>query len=131
MHAAWQTDPDANRAVMMQIPDLGAFVRVLLPVHLTGGYTLTFGLWIAVHPDDLQRAFRVWWTPEYSQFKLSGWLGNAVPPWGLLAAPVSAIVRNPDETPYCDESAEPTLARILTDEWPHEEVLSALPADLS
>src|SRR5260370_41417659 len=43
---AWQSDPDANRAVMMQVPEVGPFVRALLPVHLSGGYTLTFGLWL-------------------------------------------------------------------------------------
>jgi hypothetical protein len=127
---AWQSDPDANRAVMMQVPGHGAFVRALLPVHLTGGYTLTFGVWIAVHPDDLQRAYRVWWSPAYPELKLEGSLANAIQPWGLLAAPVSTEVRDPDETPYCASSADPTLQRVLHDDWPHEEVLSALPRDI-
>jgi len=126
----WQSDPDPNRAVMMQVPEVGPFLRALLPVHLSGGYTLTFGLWLLVRPDDLQRAFRVWWSPEYSLFKVDGWLANAIPPWGLLTAPVSAVVRDPNQTPYCDKSSEPTLARILGEEWPHEDVLGALPGDL-
>lgn len=124
---AWQSDADANRAVMMQVPNVGAFVRALLPIRLSGGYTLTFGVWLAIHPDDLQRAARLWWSPQYAELRLDGWLANVVPPWALLAAPVTAVVRDPDQTPYCDQSAEPMLARILAEEWPHEEVLSALP----
>ncbi len=127
---AWQSDSDANRAVMMQVPRVGAFVRALLPVRLSGGYTLTFGVWLAVHPDDLQRAARLWWSPQYAGLTLDGRLANAVPPWGLLATPVTAVVRDPDHTPYCDKSSDPTLTRILAEEWPHEEVLGALPGDL-
>jgi hypothetical protein len=29
---------------------VGAFLRALLPVQLTGGYTVTFGVWVGVHP---------------------------------------------------------------------------------
>jgi hypothetical protein len=46
----WKTDQDPNAAVMMMVPDVGAFVRALLPVRLTGGYTVTFGVWIGVPP---------------------------------------------------------------------------------
>jgi hypothetical protein len=40
---AWLSHADANSSVMMQIPGLGAFVRALLPVRLSGGYSVTFG----------------------------------------------------------------------------------------
>jgi len=30
---------------MMQVPGLGAFVGGLLPVRLTGGHTVTYGVW--------------------------------------------------------------------------------------
>ncbi len=66
---------------MMQVPDAGPFVRCLLPVHLTGGFTLTFGVWLAVHPDDLQHAFRVWWEPEYRELELDALLANRLPVW--------------------------------------------------
>jgi hypothetical protein len=58
----WQTAQNANDSVMMQVPDVGPFVRALLPVRLTGGFTVTYGVWVGVHPDDLQRAFKVWWS---------------------------------------------------------------------
>lgn len=124
--AIWMSHADARSSVMMQVPDLGAFIRALLPVTLTGGFTLTFGVWIGVHPDDLQRAHALWWTQGYPSLELEGRLANAVPPWGLLAAPVHAVVRDPEQTPYCDSSSHPELASVLSDEWAHETVLAAV-----
>jgi hypothetical protein len=121
------TETDPWRAVMMQVPDVGDFVRVLLPVQLTGGFTVTFGAWLGVSRDDFLRAFKMWWAPEYSRLRLDGLLANAIPPWGLLGEPVEAGVRDPDETPYCERSSSRELARVLNDEWPHEDVLAALP----
>jgi len=112
---------------MMQVPHVGPFVRALLPVRLTGGYTVTFGVWVAIRPDELQRAFAVWWEPGYADLRLDGFLANAVQPWGLLYAPVSLEVRDPEHSPYCSASSDPELARVLADAWPHEEVLRALP----
>ena len=108
-------------------PYIWAFVRSLLPVRLTGGYTVTLGVWIGVHPDDLQRAFATWWEPKYMNLHLVGRLANSLPGWGLLGAHVDAAVLNADETPYVVSSSDSTLASVLTDEWPHEEVLSRLP----
>jgi len=112
---------------MMQVPALGAFVRALLPVRLTGGHTVTFGVWVAVHPDDLQRAFVVWWEPEYEDLRLDGALANSVPPWGLLAALVSLAVRDPQQTPYCTSSPDEGLSRVMNQEWPHDDILAELP----
>ncbi len=112
---------------MMQVPHVGAFIRCLLPVKLTGGYTVTFGVWLAVHPGDLQQAFRVWWEETYAELRLDGWLGNALPTWGCLASPAHAAVENAEHTPYVMSSSDPQLARVLHDEWPHEQVLAALP----
>lgn len=123
----WQTAGDANESVMMQVPNVGPFVRALLPVRLTGGFTVTYGVWVGVHPDDLQRAFRVWWEPEYSDLRLNGFLGNAIQPWGLLGLPVELAVLNAEQTPYCVGSSNGDLAAVLSREWPHDEVLGTLP----
>jgi hypothetical protein len=88
-----------------------------------GGYTITFGVWLGVHPDDLQRAFSVWRAPEYVDLRLTGRLANALPAWGLLAAQADAAVLNPDATAYIVSSGDPTLARVLADEWQHDEIL--------
>ena len=112
---------------MMQIPGVGPFVRALLVVRLTGGYAVTCGVWVGVHPDDLQHAFHVWWEPEYEDLRMEGALANPVPPWGLLAAPVTLAVKDPEHTPYCVSSSDHTLSRVLGEEWPHKDVLETLP----
>ena len=123
----WMSHGDATESVMMEVPDVGTFVRCLLPVRLTGGFTVTFGLWLAVHPDVLQQAFRVWWEPAYQDLVLDGYLANSLPVWDLLAAPARARVRDENHTPYVDESPDVVLRRVLADEWPHEELLASLP----
>jgi len=112
---------------MMQVPGIGPFIRALLVVRLAGGYAVTYGVWVGVHPGDLQRAFRVWWEPEYENLRLEGALANSVPPWGLLAAPVSLAAKDPEHTPYCVSSSDPMLSRVLGEEWPHKDVLETLP----
>lgn len=113
---------------MMQVPHVGPFVRALLPVKLTGGYTVTFGVWIGVHPEDLRGAFDTWWTPEYSDLAMEGRLANALPAWDVLGAPVTIAVTDPDATPYCVSTADPQLASVLTDQWEHDLILSGLPS---
>ena len=114
--------------VLMQVQDVGAFVRVLVPVHLTGGFTVTFGAWLGVHPDDLRKAYELWWTEEYSGLKLEGRLANMLPPWEseIYAKPLNVVVRNRDEVPYADSSSDDFLQNVLTREWPHEHVLAAV-----
>jgi hypothetical protein len=98
-----------------------------LPVHLDGGYTLHFGVWIAIHPDDLQRAFARWWAPEFVDLQLDGYLANDLPGWGGLASPVHAVVQDVEHTPYVTSSTDPGLAHVLRHQWPHDEALSHLP----
>lgn len=126
----WMSHGDAVSSVMMQVPNVGPFVRVLLPVRLLGGDTLTFGVWLGVHPDDLQRAFKEWWAPTYPDLVLQGRIANDVQPWGLLAKPATAVVRNPDQTPYLVGSVDRLTEQVLTEEWAHADVLDALPEAL-
>lgn len=81
----WMSDDSAGASVMMQVPKVGAFVRVLLPIHLTGGFSLTYGLWLEVSPKDLMRTFKVWWQPTCIDLQLSGRLGNAIHPGDFSA----------------------------------------------
>lgn len=124
---SWLSHADAASSVMMQVPGAGPFIGALLPVRLTGGYTVTYGVWVGVRPEDLQRAFRVWWEPDYLDLRLNGLLANVIQPWGLLAAPVHLAVRDPEQTPYCVSSPNAVFAGVLDDEWPHETVLATLP----
>jgi len=127
---AWMSHASPSDSVMMQIPDVGAFVRALLPVHLSDGDSVTFGVWVAIDPRDdrLRSIAELWWDDNrYGQLRLDGWLGNELPPWtGLLAAPVVAEVRDVKETPYCVSSTNDLLSRILTEKWEPGPVLDAL-----
>ncbi|MFH5878220.1 DUF2199 domain-containing protein [Arthrobacter sp. NA-172] len=123
---SWLSDPDPNVATLMQIPEVSPFVRALLSVRVEGGHEVRFGVWVAVHPDDLQRAFAAWNAPEYSELKITGYLANRIEPWGLFAVPVNLAVLNPDHTPYCVSSANEQLSEVLTKVWPHD-VLASLP----
>lgn len=114
---------------MMQVPNVGAFVRALLPVKLTEGHTVTFGVWLAIHPKDLKPTFDIWWDPANEHLHLDAWLANAIPPWGMLACPIEAAVRDPNQTPYCVSSPDETVNRVLTEEWDHDLVLEGIRAE--
>ena len=97
-------------------------------MHLTGGYTVTYGLWLGVDPEDMHSALTDWHAPTYPDLVLDGALGNVIAPWGLLAVPARAVVRDPQHTPYIDSSPDALLSRVLHDEWSHDEVLPTLPS---
>ena len=122
----WMSHATPGESVMLQVPGAGAFVRVLLPVRLDGGYQVTYGAWLGIHPDQLSSTFAVWWEPEYADLRLDGILANRIEPWGLFPTPATATVRDPDHTPYVTASPDPTLSDVLTRTWPHEEVLAHL-----
>jgi hypothetical protein len=103
-----------TRQVRFRLPD---------PVLNTG----KFGGWVALDPADLRRTYAVWWEPGYQHLRLHAWLANDLPFWGLLAAAVELEVRDPEQTPYCARSSAPELNRVLTEVWPHQDVLATLP----
>jgi hypothetical protein len=113
----------------MYVPGAGAFVRALLPIRLTDGHSLTYGVWLAVETDRLKSIDKAWTAPSYPELRISGQLANAIPPWGMLGAPVEAVVRNVEHIPYCDQSSDPLLHSVLHDEWPHDLVLGAAESD--
>lgn len=124
----WMSHRTARESVMMQVPNAGAFVRVLLPVHLSGEDSVTFGIWLAIDPrnDRLRSLYELWWDDaKYADLRLDGWLANAVRPWGLLGKPVSAGVRTVSEVPYCTASSDETVTAVLTTVWDRDWVLTA------
>lgn len=118
------TDPDSS--VMMQVNGVGAFVRALLPVRLTGGYAIAYGVWIGIDPNKLQHVLDTWWSPAYRDLVLDGRLANRIEPWDLLGAPVRLGVLDEDSTPFCVDSHDDRLRGVMSDEWDHELVLTAL-----
>lgn len=122
----WMSHATPRESVMLQVPGAGAFVRALLPVRLDGDHRVTFGVWLGIHPDQLQGVFAVWWEPQYADLRLDGILANRIEPWGLFPTPATATVRDPEHTPYIASSPDPLLEEVLTRTWPHEDVLAHL-----
>lgn len=83
---------------------------------------------LAGHPRDLKPTFDIWWDPACEHLHLGAWLANAIPPWGMLACPVEAAVRDPSQTPYCVSSPDETVNHVLTEEWDHDLVLEGIRA---
>jgi hypothetical protein len=123
-----RSDRTWGNDVLMQVKDVGSFVRVLIPVKLTGGYTVTFGAWLSVHPKDLTHAWEVWWKPEYSELRLTGVLANPLPGWEAetYLKPLVAAVQDPNAIPIGVESPDEFMRRVLAEVWPHESVLGAV-----
>ncbi|MGW4941631.1 DUF2199 domain-containing protein [Actinoplanes sp. NPDC004185] len=106
---------------------IGAFVRCLMPVRLTGGGTLEYSVWLRVPAPMLQHASEIWEAPEYADLRLEGTVANAVQPWAeMLGAPARAEVREPDAIPYLVADEGTLMHRILHDEWDRDDVLSRL-----
>jgi hypothetical protein len=114
----------------MQVQGVGAFVRILVPVKLIGGYKVTYGAWLSVHPDDLRLACDVWTALQYRELRLRGVLANKLPGWEseTYLKPVEAAVLDVEQVPYAMASPDEFLQHVLQDEWPHEAVLRAVAA---
>jgi hypothetical protein len=114
--------------VLMAVKDIGSFVRILIPVKLSGGYTVTYGAWLSVRSEDLRRAWEVWTDDAYADLRLNGYLANMLPAWEneTLAKPLEAVVLDTEQTPYAVNSSDSFMRRVLEDEWPHELVLAAI-----
>jgi len=116
----WMAGATARESDLLQAPGVGCFVRALLPIKLTGGHKLTYGVWLGVDPHEFPSIFQAWWTPSFVDLRITGLLANEIKPWGLLGAPVEAGVRHEDQAPYCEHSSNSQLNRVLRDEWPHD-----------
>jgi hypothetical protein len=118
--------PTADRAprwgtqALLYAPDVGAFMRVLLPLRLTGGMSLTYGTWIAISDEDFGHAMACWDAPAYAELRISGTLANAITPWRAetLDAPVTTAVRDVGQIPY--------VIDLLTGEYDRDTVLGTL-----
>ncbi|WP_111766717.1 DUF2199 domain-containing protein [Nakamurella deserti] len=119
------TGETAEDSVLLKTEHEG-FIRATLPVRLVGGLTVEYGLWVAISPLALERASEAWTEPEYADLRLAGTLANAIPPWGLLDAPVQLAVPDPDELPVCVASTDPELRTVLAGEFDHDFVLGAV-----
>jgi hypothetical protein len=115
----WGDDP------FLAIRDVGFYLRVIMPVKLTDGYAVDFGTWVKVDPEVFRDAWRTWNVPEYADLAFDARLANRMEPWQpTLLTIVKARVNDVDQVPYLVESPNELGARILTETWPHAEVLA-------
>lgn len=115
--------------VLMRVEGIGGFVRILVPVRLSGGYTVTYGAWLSVEYADLRLAWEVWKDDSrYQQLRLSGVLANMLPAWEseTYIKPLEAAVLDLAHIPYAVDSSDDFMRRVIRDEWPHEVVLAAI-----
>jgi hypothetical protein len=111
--------------VLMAVEDVGAFVRILVPIRMTGRTSTNVGAWLGVDQADFNRAVEVWWDRAYRKVQLDGLLANTLPPWPerSLGAPIHAEVVDRDAVPFAVSSSDPVVQRILTEVWDHVTVM--------
>jgi hypothetical protein len=114
----WGGDP------FLAIKDVGFFVRVILPIKLTDGFSVHIGTWLECHAEDFRKAWQTWNFPEYADLEIEGYVGNEMEPWKKFPhALVKATVRDMAQVPYLTASQNEVFTRILTETWPHADVL--------
>jgi hypothetical protein len=112
---------------LQRLPEVGGFVRCLMPVGLTGGGSVTYSVWLRVDDDQLRHANKVWTTGEYADLTLHGTVANAIQPWpALLGEPARAEVREADTLPYLIAPGEGLLSRVLGEVWDRDDVVSRI-----
>lgn len=121
-------DGDPMRSTFLMVQHVGCFLRALLTVQLTDGYSVTFGVWVAVRQEDLRHAYDTWWEPGYASLAIDGILANDIPPFGLGGRAVRVEARDENALPECTSSPDPELAHVLHATWDHRTVLDALPS---
>jgi hypothetical protein len=115
----WGEDP------FLAIKNVGFFVRVILPVKLTDGFSVHIGTWLEIDADDFRTAWQTWNFPEYKDLVLRGYVANEIAPWGRFPHElVSATVRDVIQVPYLTSTDNPLVTKILSETLPHAEVLA-------
>ena len=115
----WGDDP------FLAIKGIGFFVRVIMPVKLTDGFSVNFGTWLEIHVNDFRKAWQTWNFPEYADLELQGYVGNNIEPWKRFPhALVKATVRELEQVPYLTSSENEVFAKVLGETWPHADVLT-------
>ncbi|CAM5585913.1 DUF2199 domain-containing protein [Streptomyces avidinii] len=114
---------------LLRVDGVGCFVRCLLGVRLTHDTELVLGAWVQVDDATLRRAHDLWEQPGYADLVVRGTFANRIQPWGdtLLGAEVTAKVADPAELPCVVEVHRPAAARVLTQTWDRDHVLSRFP----
>jgi hypothetical protein len=104
----------------------GAAARVILPIGLDTGHTVTLGVWVAPHdPDTMARTAREGGA-AWVGYTFTGTLLNAVRPWPeTVHTEITARGLVDGELARVVDAADPLLKRVLTEKWPHQDVVDA------
>jgi hypothetical protein len=114
----WGGDP------FLAIKNLGFFLRVILPVKLSDGFAIDFGTWLEIDNEDFRTAWQTWNFPEYKNLEIEGYVANEIEPFGKFPhALVKATVRELEQVPYLTSSDNEVFTKLLSETWPHAEVL--------
>ena len=123
----WIAGESPRQADFMAAKGVGFFVRSLVPVQLTGGHLVTYGVWIGADEEVVQYAHSEWNARTYSNLVIEGRLANKLPPWDVYGAEVIATPRDANEVPYVGSSSNSSMQAVLDEVWPHELILATLP----
>ncbi|BEL02946.1 hypothetical protein Q0Z83_011370 [Actinoplanes sichuanensis] len=106
---------------------IGAFIRCLMPIRLTGGGRLTYSAWLKVPAEQFRHAREIWQTAEYPNLTLTGEMANAIQPFTeIYGEPASAAIRDADSLPYLSAPEGTLLWRVLNEVWDRDDVLSRI-----
>lgn len=108
---------------------IGNFIKVLLPVRLDDGRTVTYSLWVGLGAPLMEKVCDLIRAENYRNLTFEGLLANGVRPWGdtLLRAHVrvDAVSENGSWYLVVVGSDTPALAEVLAREWPADHVLGS------
>ena len=104
----------------------GAAARVILPIGLDTGHPVTLGVGVAPHaPDTMARTARQGGS-AWVGYTFTGTLLNAVEPWPeTIHTEITARGLVDGELARVVDAADPLLKRVLTEKWPHRDVVGA------
>ncbi|MGQ5262850.1 DUF2199 domain-containing protein [Micromonospora sp. ZYX-F-536] len=134
---------DTHTYVVLTVQGHGSYLRVILPVPLDDGRTVTFGVWVAVSEESFYRARDSWASEAYSSLRrlplkgttlVWGMRSQAVDCCQLVAAHVGeqvpGVVGSGSESTRVDARAAFSLPRRPTPRLQEEDAPGGAPAGL-
>ncbi|MDT7783573.1 MAG: hypothetical protein QOF58_1992, partial [Pseudonocardiales bacterium] len=104
----------------------GTAARVILPITLDTGHTVTLGVWMSPDdPETMGETAREGGDP-WIGYAFTGKLLNAVHPWPETShTKITAQGFADRELARVVDAEDPVLKRVLTEKWPHRVVVDA------
>jgi hypothetical protein len=117
-----------NTDAVLTTRGFGNYFRVILPVRLDDGRTVTFGVWVEIHtPDEFTRVLDYCREPEDPpSLTFQGTLSNSVAPWQgkTMGATVTSALLEPRKLPRIT-GGDPPVLEVLNGSWSARDVLAS------